>query len=129
MRRGKGRRPAPSVLAEKRVTNQRTTKVSIEPNEVDPEWLNKYLGLIFFWSFTFRKCLPSDHTTKLRVSTHNYIPSHKIFPRIEKLFPDGVEVKLVRAYQFTHAFDIKLSKPLRFDDIIWKVTKAMEDIL
>lgn len=128
--RGKGRRPAAAKLAEKRAfDNRKTTKIFIDPEEIDPLWLNTFLGRIFFWSFTLKKCRPSDHTTKLRVSTHNFVPKYKLFPLVEKAFPEGCEVKLVRGYNFTHSFDLKLSKPLRFDDIIWRVTKSLEDVL
>jgi len=130
MRKGKGRRPAPAMLAEKRaMDNKRTTKILIDPEKIDPLWLNTFLGQIFFWSFTVKKTRPSDHTSKLRVSTHNYIPQQKLFPRVEAAFPDGCDVKLVHAYQFTHSFDIHLSQPLRFDDIIWRITKSLEDVL
>ena len=126
----KGRRPSPAILAEKRASNNRhTTKINIDPEEIDPVWLNKFLGKIFFWSFTVKKTYPSNHTSKLRVSTHNYIPKHKIYPRIEAAFPEGCNVKLVYAYQFTHSFDLHLSKPMRFDAIIWRVTKSLEDVL
>ncbi len=128
--RRKGRRPAPSKLAERRATtNIKTTKVSMNHDEIDPEWLDKFLGKIFFWSFTLKKCRPFDHTSKLRVSTHNFVPRHKLIPFVEEVFPEGCNVKLVRGYNFLHTFDLKLSKPMRFDTIIWRVTNALEDVV
>jgi len=129
MRKGR-RRQIPTIFASKKeMKNKRTTKISINTEELDPQWLDRFMGRIFFWSFTVRKVRPSDHTSKLRISTHNYIPKHKLFTQVEAAFPEGCEVKLVPAYQYTHSFDIRLGRPLRFDEIIWRVTKALEDVL
>ena len=125
---GKRFRPTASKLAEKRA-NKKTHKVSLNHVEIDPEWLDKFLGKIFFWSFTIGKIRPSDHTTVLRVTTHNYVPKHKLFPLVEAAFPDGCKVSLVRGYVFTHSFDIRLPEPMRFDKIISRVTKALGDVL
>ncbi len=127
---GRRFRPTASKIVEKRRRgNERTSSVDIDVTQIDEEYLNKFLGKIFFWSFTISKVKPHHHTTKLRISTHNFVPKNKIFHRIEEVFPDGCEIKLVRGYQFTHSFDLKLSNPMRYDEIIWRVTRAMEEVL
>ncbi len=127
---GRRFRPTASKIVEKRRQgNERTTSVDIDVNQIDTEYLNKFLGKIYFWSFTIRKIKPFDHTTVLRVTTHRYIPKHKLFNRVEGAFPEGSKVTLVRGYVFTRSFDIRLSKPMRVDTIIWRVTKALEGVL
>jgi len=127
---GRRFRPTPSKIAEKRRRgNERTSSVDIDVTQIDKEYLNKFLGKIFFWSFTIGKVNPHTHTTKFRVVTHRHIPKHKLIPLVEKVFPDGCRVTPVRGYSFTHSFDVKTVSPWRWDDFIWRVTKALEGVL
>ncbi len=132
---GKGFRASASREQSRRINKrrlkgiERALTVDIDITQIDKLYLNKFLGKIHFWSFTVRKIQPSDHTAILRVTTHRHIPKHKLFSRVEGAFPEGSKVSLVRAYVYTHSFDIRLSKPMRVDTIIWRVTKALEGVL
>lgn len=123
----KGRRPRPSYLVEKRKRKEPdTSQVDIPHEKIDPVFLDKFMGKIFFWSFTLYKVRANEHCTKLRVCTHRFVPKHKLFNLVESKFPEGVEVKLVPGYSFRHTFDVKLSIPMRVDTIVWRVVNALE---
>ncbi len=127
---GKRFRPTPSKIAEKRRRgNERTSSVDIDVNQIDTEYLSKFLGKIFFWSFTIGKVNPHTHTTKFRVSTHRHIPKYKLIPLVEGALPDGSKVTPVRGYNFRHTFDVKIASPWRWDSFVWRITKALEEVL
>ncbi len=124
---GRRFRPTASKIVEKRV-NKPTSQVKI-PSQDEKEWLDKFSGLIFFWSFTIGKVKPHDHSTIFRVTTHRYVPKHKLFPLVEAAFPEGCKVSLVRGYVFTHSLDVRTTDPMRWDEFILRVTKALEGVL
>lgn len=109
--------------------NERTSSVDIDISQIDRDYLDRFLGKIFYWSFTLGKIKPTTRTSKFRVVTHRHIPRHKLIPLVEAAFPDGCKVTLVRGYSFTHTFDVRTTFPLRWDEFIWKCTNALEDIL
>lgn len=103
--------------------------MDIDINQIDTEYLNKFLGKIFFWSFTIGKVNPHTHTTKFRVVTHRHVPIPKLIQLVESAFPGGSKVTPVRGYNFRHTFDVQTSVPLRWDEFIWKITKSLEGAL
>ncbi len=127
MTKKRGRRPTASKLAERRA-NKPTNQVKM-PTDVEKEWLDTFYGKIFFWSFTFGRVRPSDHSSIFRVCTHRYIPKHKLLPLIDAAFPDGCKTTLVRGYSFTHSFDVRTSAPLMWSTFITRIAKALEDVL
>ena len=116
------------IPKKQRRSSTRTTRIDI-PTDIDKQWLDRFLGKIFFWSFTVHRIRPSDHTSKIRVTTHRYISPYVLIPRVESVFPEGCEIKPVAGYNYRHTFDIRLGKPLRYDTIVWRVTNALEDLL
>lgn len=128
---GRRFRPTPSKIIERRRDkgNERTSSVDIDISQIDEEYLNKFLGKIFFWSFTIGKVKPHTHTTKFRVVTHRHVPVRKLVSLVEKAFPDGSKVTPVRGYNFRHTFDVKTAFPLRWDSFVWRITKSLEDVL
>jgi len=127
---GRRFRPTPSKIVERRRQgNERTSSVDIDLSQIDTEYLDKFLGRIFFWSFTIGKIKPHMHTTKFRVVTHRHIPVRKLISLVEETFPDGCRVTPVRGYNFRHTFDVKTASPWRWDDFIWRVTRALEGVL
>ena len=117
-------RPTPSEIKERR-KKESTQQVFIPPEEIDEEYLDKFLGRIFFWSFTISKIRPDDQTTKFRVCTHRYISPYVLTPLIEKVIP-GCKVNPVAGYSFRHTFDVKTVEPLRWDDFMWLIVNALE---
>lgn len=126
---GKRFRPTASKLVERRrERDPKTSQIDI-PISIDIEYLNKFLGRIFFWSFTIRKVKPHHHATKLRICTHRYVPKDKIKNLVEGMFPEGVEIKIIRGYPFRHTFDIGVPVPMRVDALIWRIVNALEGVL
>ena len=127
---GRRFRPTPSKIVERRRRgNERTSSVDIDINQIDTEYLNKFLGKIFFWSFTIGKVGPHTHTTKFRVCTHRYVPVSKLISLVEETFPDGCKVTPVRGYNFRHTFDVKTAAPMRWDSFVWRITRSLEGVL
>jgi len=120
--------PSPSQRKEWRRQEQ-TQQVFIPIDEIDEEFLNKFLGRIFFWSFTITKVRPDDRATKFRVCTHRYISPYDVTPRVLSYFPEGTRVNFVRGYSFRHTFDIRLPEPMEWREIIWRMVNALEDRL
>ena len=126
----KGYRPTASTLAQKRLKgNEKTSSVDIDVSKIDREYLDKFLGKIFFWSFTIGKIKPHMHASKFRVVTHRYIPKYKLIPLVEAAFPDGCKVTLMMGYSFTHTFDVRTTDPMRWDEFISKCTSALETVI
>jgi hypothetical protein len=127
---GKRRGLTDSQLAEVRNNrHEHTAQVYLDPNAIDEEYLNQFLGRIFFWSFGFNKTGPYTHSTKFRVCTHRFIPQHKLSSLVEGAFQNGCEVKPVQGYSFRHTFDVKTTTPLRWDEFVWRIVKALEGVL
>jgi len=124
----KGYRPSPSWLKERRRQEQ-TQQVFVPINEVDAAFLDKFLGRIFFWSFTVTKVRPNDQATKFRVCTHKYISPYDVTPRVLNYFPEGTQVNFIRGYSFRHTFDVKTPEPMAWREFIWRVVNALEDKL
>jgi len=103
--------------------------VNIDITQINIEYLDKFLGRIFFWSFTIGKIKPYMHTTRFRVVTHRHIPVRKLISLVEGAFPDGSKVSPVMGYNFRHTFDVHTSAPFRWDAFIWRVTNALEGVL
>ena len=108
---------------------ENTQQVDIKLDEMSEEFLDSFLGRIFFWSFTVTKPRPDDKTTIFRVNTHRFIPRHELIAAIEFAFP-GCKINTVRGYNFRHTFDVKkLQKPMEWSEIIWKTVRALEPYL
>lgn len=132
---GKGFRVTSSRRKENRLldirkkSNERTSKIEMDIVSEDPSYIDKFAGKIWFWSFTVKKVKPLDHVTVLRVTTHRFVPKHKLFHPIERAFPDGCTLKPVIAYAYRHTFDLRVSQPLAVETIIRRVTKALDGVL
>ena len=127
---GKGFRPSASRLADNRLQgNEKTHRVDIDLTELDTDYLDKFMGRITFWSFTYRRIKPENHASKFRVVVHRHIPEHKLIPLVESAFPDGCKVTILMGYKYRHTFDVKTTYPLRWDKFIWQITKSLEGAL
>ncbi len=95
----------------------------------DERWLDQFIRRIQFWSFGFFKVRKDTMSTKFRIYTRNKIFKKKLIPLIEAAFPDGCKVTPVIGYKYRNTFDVKLYRPMRWDQFIFKVVKALQDLL
>ncbi len=134
---GKGSRPTASMLKERRQkrivyaeNNESTSIVELDRSQIDVEYLNKFIGKIFFGSYTIRKISsPNIRTSRFSVSTKRHIRARKLIPLVEGAFPRGSKVTLSRGYKYLHEFNVKTAASLRWDEFIWRIVKALEDVL
>lgn len=110
-------------------TERNMRKVLLHQEEINEEWLNRFSGRIFFWSFSFVKVRPDTLATKFRVYTKRLISKRKLFDAIEGAFPEGCSVEPCWKYRWRHTFDIKTTAPMRWDAFIWRVCKALEELV
>ena len=104
-------------------------RVDIDLTELDTDYLDKFMGRIAFWSFTYRRIKPESHASKFRIFTHRYIPKDKLARLVEAAFPDGCKVTFILGYKYRHTFDVRTTYPLRWDEFIWRITKSLEAVL
>ncbi len=120
--------PTRSKRARKeRYYKPRITRVPISVS--DEKWLDQFIRKIQFWSFGFFKVGRDTESTKFRIYTRRKILRKKLIPLIETAFPEGCKVTPVTGYKFRNTFDVKLYDPIRWDQFIFKVVKALQDLL
>lgn len=127
---GRRFRPTASKLIERRrEKDPRTNQVDIPTFDIDKDYLDKFLGRIFFWSFTMGKVKPYHHATLFRICTHRYVPKQKLPILIEPMFPEGCRIIPVKGYSFRHTFDVKTTHPMKWKEFIQRIVKALEGVL
>jgi hypothetical protein len=95
----------------------------------DEKWLDQFIGKIQFWSFGFFKVKKDTVSTKFRVYTRRRISRQGLSILIKELFEGGCTVTPVFGYKWRNTFDVKLYRPMRWDQFIFRIVKALQDFL